>query len=35
VLDLLDGDWKALRRHSMRLDRFRVPDPNRDALSDL
>lgn len=35
VLDLPDGDWTGLRRHSMRLDRFRVPDRNRDALSDL
>ena len=35
VLDLPDGDWKNLRRHSMRLDRFRMPDPDRDALTDL
>ena len=35
VLDLPDGEWANLRRHSMRLDRFRVPDASRDALSDL
>lgn len=35
VLDLHDGNWSSLRRHSMRLDRFRVPDPDRDALADL
>jgi len=35
VLDFPEGEWGALRRHMMRLDRFRVPDPERDALSDL
>lgn len=35
VLDLADGHWRDMRRHSMRLDRFHVPDPGRDALSDL
>lgn len=35
VLDLADGTWRDLKRHSMRLDRFRVPDPDRDALRDL
>lgn len=35
VLDLNEGNWSALRRHAMRLDRFRVPDPDRDALADL
>lgn len=35
VLDLADGEWRDLRRHSMRLDRFHVPNPERDALTDL
>ena len=35
VLDLHHGEWSALSRHAMRLDRFRVPDPDRDALADL
>lgn len=35
VLDLAQGTWRDLKRHAMRLDRFRVPDPDRDALSDL
>jgi phosphohistidine phosphatase len=35
LLDLADGMWRDLKRHSMRLDRFRVPDPDRDVLSDL
>lgn len=35
VLDTPDEEWKGLRRHSMRLDRFRVPDPDRNSLTDL
>jgi phosphohistidine phosphatase len=35
VFDTPDDDWQALRRHAMRLDRFRVPDPDHDTLADL